>query len=343
MAVTLHGFPVEAAGDATGLEAALREINPAAVRQMVILAKIPGPATLNDPSRELAQMVFRAALLRAGGEALHARCHMILSVGCEGIGSAGGWLLADDGASEPGPPRMVMCCARSLPIPAHARGMPDHVLAVAEATTQALHDAMLTPADVAVVLVKSPVRRDQANATGRSRGAAALGVAVALGEVAASQITAAAMDDLALFSAKAMTMSGTETEQAEIIVLANTAGAGGDLVIGSAVLPDLLDVGAARRLLRGLGGRFDDDGVLANHEDFGAVLLKAGMRPDGRLRGRTTHMHGTDMPADKHLRAAASGVLASLLGSNDAFITGGAEHQTPPGSCLLAAIAKVRP
>lgn len=46
------------------------------------------------------------------------------------------------------------------------------------------------------------------------------------------------------------------------------------------------------------------------------------------------------MPADKHLRAAASGMLAALLGSNDAFITGGAEHQAAPGGCLIAAIAR---
>jgi cyanuric acid amidohydrolase len=168
-----------------------------------------------------------------------------------------------------------------------------------------------------------------------------LGVAVALGEIPASAITPAAMDDASLFSTKAMTMSGTETGSAEIVVLGNRAGAGGGLMIGSAVLRDLIDVGGARRLLRGLGAAFDEDAVLANPAALPLVLLKAGIAPDGNLRGRATHMHGTDMPADKHLRAAASGMLASLLGTNDAFVTGGAEHQTPPGACLMAAIARI--
>jgi cyanuric acid amidohydrolase len=324
------------------LAAVLHGIDLAALQQIVIFAKVPGPATLNDPSRELAQMVLRQALLRAGDAAVLARTQMILSVGCEGIGSSGGWLLADDGQSAPSPARLVMRCVQSAIIPGDARGMPGHVEAVATATRAALHSAGLAAPDVALVMVKSPVRRNQANATGRSRGAAALGVAVALGEVAASAITADAMDDANLFSAKAMTMSGTETDCAEICVLGNAPNIGGDLLIGSAVLADLIDMRGARHLLRHVGGIFDDDGVLSNPGDVGLVLLKAGMRPDGKLRGRGTHLHGTDIPADKHLRAAASGVLASLLGSNHAFITGGAEHQTPPGSSLIAAIARSR-
>ena len=341
MAISLTAFAVADAADGAGLTAALAGLDLAATTQIVLFAKVPGPATLNDPSRELAQLVFRNALIAAGGEGLLARCHIILSVGCEGIGSSGGWLLADDGIAADGPARLVIACAQSAPVPFGARGLPGHVHAVATATSAALEYAGLTPADVALVMVKSPVRRSQANATGRSRGAAALGVAVALGEVSAEAITVAAMDDPEFYSCKAMTMSGTETDCAEIVILGNRPGAGGNLRIGSAVLSDLIDVGAARRLLRSLGGVFDAEGVLANPEDLGLVLLKAGMHQDGTLRGRSTHMHGTDMPADKHLRAAASGMLASLLGSNDAFITGGAEHQTPQGACLIAAITRV--
>ncbi len=340
MAIHLTGFAVADASDGAGLAAALAALDLLACQQLVIFAKVPGPATLNDPSRELALLVFRSALVEAGGEALLARTKLILSVGCEGIGSSGGWLFADDGEVGSGPARLVIGVAETDEIPFGVRGLPGHVLAVADATRAAMAHAGLSAADVQLVMVKSPVRRSQANATGRSRGAAALGVAVALGEVAAEAITSTAMDDAALFGTRAMTMSGTETGRAEIVVLGNRAGAGGDLVVRSAVLRDLIDIGGARRLLRAVGGQFDADGVLANLPDLGLVLFKAGMHPDGTLRGRATHMHGTDIPADKHLRAAASGMLASLLGSNDAFVTGGAEHQVPPGGCLMAAIAR---
>ena len=337
MAVRLVSFPVEHAADASGLAAALAGWpDLAGLRNLLIFAKVPGPATLNDPSRELMQVVFLYALKAASAPP----CRMILSVGCEGIGASGGWLLAEDGETGEGPKRLALLCTETDFIPDASRGEPAHVLAVATALRRAITQSGLAASDIQLVMVKSPVRRNQANATGRSRGAAALGVAVALDEVDEASITAETMDDPALFGTRAMAMSGTETGRAEIVAFANRRGAGGDLVVRSALLRDIIDIGGARRLLTDVGARFDADGVLANPEALGLVLFKAGIAPDGRLRGRPTHIHATDIPADKHLRAAASGVLAGLLGSNDAFVTGGAEHQAPPGQCLIAAIAR---
>ena len=325
MAVTVHRFAMAHAGDSEGLLAVLPAVRHAA--RLVLLAKIPGPATLNDPSRELAQSVFRAAL---AGMA----CTMILSVGCEGVGSAGGWLLAEDRAGPGGEAaRLCFGVAASEPIPEADRGTDAQVPAVATAVTAAMAQAGLTPDQVALVLVKNPVRRSQEGATGRARAAAALGVALALGEVTEPRI-----GDPACFSRRARTMSGTETGAAEVVVLGNRPSAGGGLVVGARLLDDLLDIGGARRMLRALGAAFDAEGVLA--APLPLVLFKAGLRPDGLLRGRPTHVHGTDVPADKHLRAAASGMLGALLGSTDAFITGGAESQAPPGGCLLAAVSR---
>ena len=326
MAVTVHRFAMAHAGDADGLRAALPAVRGA--RRLVLLAKVPGPATLNDPSRELAQGVFRAALADQP-------CTMILSVGCEGVGSAGGWLLAEDGdaAEGGGAARLCFGVAESGVIPEADRGTDAQVAQVAAAVAAAMAQAGLAAGQVGLVLVKNPVRRNQEGATGRARGAAALGVALALGELAEPRL-----GDPACFCTRAMTMSGTETGAAEVVVLGNRPGAGGDLVVGARLLADLLDIGGARRVLRDLGAPFDAEGVLA--APLPLVLFKAGLRPDGLLRGRPTHVHGTDIPADKHLRAAASGMLGALLGSTDAFITGGAEHQAPPGGCLLAAVVR---
>jgi cyanuric acid amidohydrolase len=342
MTVTIHPFPLRHAGDAAGLALALAVPGVATARRLVLLAKVPGPATLNDPSRELARMVLRAAVTAAGGDGLLARTRMILSVGCEGVGGAGGWLLADDGQQHPGTPgRLALGTARSEPIPMADRGGVPHAQAVARAVARALDDAGLVPGQVRLVLVKSPVRPDQPDATGRSRGAAALGAGVALGEVAADRIGAAIMNDPAVHAVRAMTMSGTETDRAEVVVLGNRPGAGGPLLAGSGLLRDLIDVPGLRRVLSGLGAAFDDEGVLSDPASVPLVLLKAGLAADGMLRGRRTHVFGTDLPADKHLRAAAGGMVAGLLGSNEAFITGGAEHQGPPGACVAAAIIRV--
>lgn len=330
MAITVHPFPLAHAGDASGLSGILT--NMPDPRRLVLLAKVPGPATLNDSARELAQIVLQGAL----GPRLLARTCMILSVGCEGVGGSGGWLLADDGqGSGSGPTRLAIGTAASGPVPTADRGTTPHIHAVADAVTQAIADGGLTPDQVVLVMVKSPVRADQPDATGRSRGAAALGAGLALGEITNPT-------DPAAFAKRAMTMSGTETDRAEVVVLGNRPGAGGTLLAGSGLLRDVIDVPGMRQVLSELGARFDADGVLADPDAVPLVLLKAGLAPDGMLRGRRTHVFGTDLPADKHLRAAASGMLAGLLGSNQAFVTGGAEHQGPPGSCLGAAIVRVR-
>ncbi len=333
MAVTVLPFPLAHAGDAAGLRAALRHDAVAAARDAVILAKVPGPATLNDSARELAQTVFAAALHEAGGPALAARTRMLLSVGCEGIAASGGWLLLEDGRRGDGPARLCLGVARTPPIPVASRGGPAHVAAAAAAAAEAIRAAGLTPGTVRLVLVKSPVRPDQPEATGRSRAAAALGVAIALGE-------APPEPGPEHHATRCMAMSGTETEAAEIVVLGNRPGAGGDHVVDSRLLEDLLDVRGIRHLLRSLGASFDADGMLEGAPPF--VLLKAGLRPDGLLRGRPTHAIGTDMPADKHLRAAASGLLAAILGPTPAFVSGGAERQGSPGACLVAAIARAQ-
>ena len=113
MPVTVHPFAVAHAGDASGLAAALTDVQGA--RSLVLLAKIPGPATLNDSCRELAQRVFRAAL--AG-----VPCTMLLSVGCEGVGSAGGWLLAESGEGGGPAPRLCFGLAETGTIPEADRG-----------------------------------------------------------------------------------------------------------------------------------------------------------------------------------------------------------------------------
>ena len=344
MAVTIHPFPLAHAGDAAGLAQLLAASEAMAARRLVLLAKVPGPATLNDSSRELAQTALRAAVVAVGGDGLLARTRMILSVGCEGVGGAGGWLLADDGRQQPGgPARLALGTAESEAIPTASRGGVPHLEAAAYAVRRAMDDAGLVPDQVRLVLVKSPVCPGQPDATGRSRGAAALGAGVALGEVAADRIGMPFPDDPSAYATRAMTMSGTETDRAEAIVLGNRPGAGGALLAGSGLLRDLIDVPGLRRVLSGLGAAFDGDGVLSNPAAVPLVLLKAGLAPDGMLRGRRTHVFGTDMPADKHLRAAASGMVAGLLGSNEAFVTGGAEHQGPPGACIAAAIVRVAP
>ena len=72
------------------------------------------------------------------------------------------------------------------------------------------------------------------------------------------------------------------------------------------------------------------------------VLAKADPSPDGMLRGfRHTMLDDTDISATRHVRAAVGGMIASLIGCPAAFVSGGAEHQGPPGGGPVAVIARV--
>jgi cyanuric acid amidohydrolase len=45
-----------------------------------------------------------------------------------------------------------------------------------------------------------------------------------------------------------------------------------------------------------------------------------------------------DINYERHARAAVGAVIASLTGDPRIFVSGGTEHQTPPGHAPIAAI-----
>ena len=124
-----------------------------------------------------------------------------------------------------------------------------------------------SPADVHFVQIKCPLltkerieeaaRRGAKTATedtyhsmAVSRGASALGVALALGEIEDAP-ESAICKDWSLYSSVASTSAGVELLRNEIVVLGNSADWAGDLVIGHDVMKDAIDAEAARRVLAG--------------------------------------------------------------------------------------------
>ena len=177
----------------------------------------------------------------------------------------------------------------------------------------------------------------------RSRGASALGVAAALGEVAASALAsdAAICRDYALWSARASTSAGIELMENQVMVLGNSAAWQGGLVIGHGVMADALDVGAAAAALASVG--IDAAGQLgaADRARVAAVLAKAEPARSGLIRGRRhTMLDDSDINATRHARALVGGVLAAVIGDTELFVSGGAEHQGPDGGGPVAVIAR---
>jgi cyanuric acid amidohydrolase len=160
---------------------------------------------------------------------------------------------------------------------------------------------------------------------------------VALGEITAPIADEAVLLDWSLSSGVASASAGIELLNNIVIVLGNSAETSGDSIISHAVMHDAIDAAA---VLRAMGGhetvRPADASRIVN------VLAKADPSPDGMLRGwRHIMLDDTDISATRHARAAVGGVIAGITGCPAVFVSGGAEHQGPPGGGPVAVILRI--
>ncbi len=229
---------------------------------------------------------------------------------------------------------------------------------VAAAVRRAQAEAGITdPSDVHYVQVKGPlltpaavadadrrgaklVTRDPNGSKPFARGATALGVAVALGEVDEAALSDAAIAQrMDLYSSVANTSAGGELKNCEILLFGNSASAGGDLRIGHAVLADVVDADAVRRAARQAMG---DENAAIDPQRIVAIFAKAEAPPNGMVRGRrTTMLSDADINYERHARAALGAVITSVTGDAAIFVSGGTEHQCKPGEAPIAAIVRV--
>jgi cyanuric acid amidohydrolase len=229
---------------------------------------------------------------------------------------------------------------------------------VADGVRAAMADAGIDdPAGVHFVQIKCPLltaqritdaesrgatvaTRDTLKSMGLSRGASALGVAVALGEIARDALTDAAIGvDTSLWSGRASASAGIELMNHEIVVLGMSAQWSGPLSIDHAVMRDAIDIAPVRGAFHRLG--FTAAGQLAPSERLRlvAVLAKAEASHDGLLRGhRHTMLDDSDISSTRHARAFVAGALAGLVGHAEIYVSGGAEHQGPDGGGPVALI-----
>lgn len=348
MAVTVEPFSMGAPDDVAELESILDGLQSQQIVRIAVIAKTEGTATTNDFSRSLARMAIGSAL-EARGLLSEERSQIVLSTGCEGVISPGGYLLVETGESGGS---LALGLARSPVLTPEEMIADAHIAHARDTVRAALADAGLEPGEATLVLMKSPLlthaeavglpaeQRRWAGISAASRGVAALGIGVALGEVPAEQAHAGDVlvrDDL--FTRRAMVFSGTETRRCEAIVLGNRAGAPAGLRIRSGGIADLIDIeGMARVIAPNAPDPIRAVRSMAGEGRIVAAFLKAGVARDGRVRGRRTTVFSSDLDPDKHMRAAASGALAGLIGDCRMFVSGGCEHQAPDGGGLLAVV-----
>ena len=243
METLVYRVPMRDPGDASGVIRLIDDGALAASEIVAIFGKTEGNGCVNDFSRGYALSALSAALAPLLGVAaaeIPGRIAMIMSGGTEGGLSPHFLLFAlrAGGVPLPGRKALAIGTAHTEALPPEDIGRAPQAIAVAAAVRAAMQRAAIEDAaDVHWVQVKCPLltservadaamrgapaaTTDTYASMGLSRGAAALGVALALGEIDRAALAAAAIDhDLTLWLGCASTSAGIELMHNEVVVL----------------------------------------------------------------------------------------------------------------------------
>jgi cyanuric acid amidohydrolase len=366
MRANVFRLPMKHPGDLSELEGLIAQDALRADEIVAVIGKTEGNGGVNDFTRGYFTQSLMALLsrhLNEPADSLIRRIPCILSGGTEGVLSPHYVVLCRGGTPLREPQAaaaFAIGTAMSRTTPPEDIGRAAHVEAVAGAVRKAMAAAHISDAaDVHFVQVKCPcvtsARAEAARAAGKSvasadpnrsmalaRAAGAFGVALALGEIAPSQVSdSGLLQDFSVRSDRASISSGVEVEANEVIVLGNSPLWSGDLAIAHRPMRDALDIGAAVQVLADLGIAASPQVAPQDRGRVQAVFVKCEPDRRGHIRGhRHTMLDDTDINAQRHIRGAVGGLVAGVFGDTRIFVSGGAEHQGPDGGGLIAAIAE---
>jgi cyanuric acid amidohydrolase len=365
--VDIVRIPTKGPGDVSGLIDLIEagKIEPGSI--LAILGKTEGNGGVNDFTREYAVAALSAALAPYLGLPPHQveqKIAFVMSGGTEGVLSPHITVFArtaiEDGGSATAieGKRLSIGIAQTRDFLPEELGRGAQIHETANAVRTAMADAGIDdPQDVHFVQIKCPLltseRVEAAHARGHktvtssaygsmaySRGASALGVAAALGEIDSDIADEHVLKNYDLFSSVASTSAGIELMHNVIIVMGNSARSASPFVIGHAVMLDAIDGAAVIDALESVGLSAASDSALRDR--LVNIFAKAEASPDGTVRGhRHTMLDDTDISATRHARAAVGGLIGGLAGTGAIYVSGGAEHQGPPGGGPVAAIARI--
>lgn len=364
MQTRVHRIAAAGPDDTAGLTALAQSGRLRPDRVVAVLGKTEGNGCVNDFTRGFATASLKAALAGLTGRSpaqVEQDVLFVMSGGTEG-GLSPHWLvfevLEDSAPPVPGRKALAVGCARTRAFAPEEVGRMAQVTQTAAAVRAAMAQAGITDAqDVHYVQVKCPLltraRIEQARhgghsvssedtyaSMGTSRGASALGVAIALGEVDESRIVDDAIcRDWTLFSGRASTSAGIELLENQILVVGNSDTWSGPLMAAHDVMADAIDASALGRALQSAGIAPTLPISKSDSARLVAVLAKAEASRSGEIRGaRHTMLDDSDITASRHARALVGGALGAICGITSIFVSGGAEHQGPDGGGPVAVI-----
>src|SRR5258708_4535927 len=362
MAIEVEKIELKTVQDASGLDACIARGQFAADEVIAVIGKTEGNGGVNDFTRILADQAFRRTLQRYGkrSEAEIASIPMVWSGGCDGVITPHATVFARIDATGPASKsRLAIGTAMSAELLPEDIGRPAMVEKVAAAVKLAMRDAGIDdPKDVHYVQTKTPlltidsvrdaesrghhVACEVHDSMGVSNGTTALGIGVALGEIAMPRAEEICKN-LDLYSSVSSCSSGVELTQAQIVLLGNKPGAGGRYRIGHAVMRDALDIDGIYDAIRDAGIELPER---PRAEDLKGRVVNCFMKCEadrtGMLRGRRQIMlDDSDVHHHRHSKAAVVGVAAAAAGGPPGFGWVDAMHQGPHGGGPVIAIVEL--
>jgi len=360
--IEVRKIPLHSVSDASELTRLIDDGVLDADRIVAVIGKTEGNGGVNDYTRIIADRAFREVIGVKGTRTAEQvkQIPIVWSGGTDGVLSPHATVFATipaEQATTTDEPRLTVGFAMSEPLLPEEIGRVPMITKVAAAVRDAMQRAGITdPADVHYVQTKTPLLTIHTIRDAKSRGetvwtehthesmdlsngCTALGVAVALGEIA-MPTDADVMHDRSIFSSVASCSSGVELDQAQVVVVGNARGIGGRYRIGHSVMTDALDADGIWEAIRSAGLNLperprtaDLDGRLVN------VFLKCEASQDGQVRGRRNAMlDDSDVHWHRQIKACVGGVTAAVTGDPAVFVSVSAAHQGPDGGGPVAAI-----
>jgi len=350
MKVNVFKIAQRSPDDVSGLEELIQQktIEPASI--VAIMGKTEGNGCVNDFTRGFAVQTLKAMLRSHMGDAVESLVY-VMSGGTEGVLSPHLTVFTRESSNPMDTPHrgLTLGIAHTRDFLPEEIGTLAMVDAVAESVKAAIAQASLSPEDVHFVQIKCPLvafsriqpadldrlkTKETYKSMAFSRGASALGVAIALGEIERSQVSEADIcTNYTLYSSVASTSAGIELQNCEILVLGNSPISTSSFVIGHCVMQHALNCEAVEQAIASTGQSKDH---VVN------VFAKAEADPSGVILGRRhTMLDDSDINHTRMARAVVGAVVASVVQDPMVYVSGGSEHQGPAGGGPVAAIARL--
>lgn len=361
--VGVFRLPMAAPEDVSGLKTLLETQQIDAADIIGIIAQTEGTGYARGFTSLCMQLVL-AEYLQMSPQAVFDRIPMMMIGLCGGLMSPHYTVFTRRVVESPvstSDKRLTIGAANTRVLQPEEYGTLTQIKLVAEAVKTAVADSGITDlADIHCVEVKCPamtparledatqrgvpvVSSNLGQASSLSKGASALGIALALGEVTEDQLSDAVINqDRTLYTNFGSVSAGGEQSACRILVMGNSTQSISKYRVGHGVMSDQLDTTGIYKALSTAGMVTTPPLTPEQQQRIIQMFVNCGADAVKTVRERRHTIHSDFLSGYAGIvaKAVANAVVASVVGDPMVLASAGNEHQGAPGSNLVAAIVE---